>query len=270
MKITLAIVLCLALAMSSAFKIRQGDVAADIGAGVGAANQAITDGEELFNDAVHGTQAAIENFAGQAVNGAGALAGMISGGAPAGGARLQQTAADAVNTATADASTLATDATTVATDAANVAADLGSQFVNTATNFFGGLAGTGGAGRLQQGNLAADINALGQASLGALHDTNQAFDDALDQSEMIANNVLSTSEQAFGANGAAVANPDRLQQDPATLTQDATDLSNDVAATANAGIQTFNDIAQQGLQAFSGLMGGAAAPAAARRLQRFH
>ncbi|CAI2364999.1 unnamed protein product [Moneuplotes crassus] len=262
--------------MSSAFKIRQGDVAADIGAGVGAANQAITDGEEFFNDAVHGAQAAMENFAGQAVNGAGALAGMMAGGAPAGGAdgaRLQQTAADAVNTATADASTLATDATTVATDAANVAADLGSQFVNTATNFFGGLAGAGGAGRLQQGNLANDINALGQASLGALHDANQAFDDALDQSEMITNNVISTSEQAFGANGAAVANPDRLQQDPATLTQDATDLSNDVAAAANAGIQTFNDIAQQGLQAFSGLMGGAAAPAAApaaRRLQRFH
>ncbi|CAI2365040.1 unnamed protein product [Moneuplotes crassus] len=265
--------------MSSAFRIRQGDVAADIGAGVGAANQAITDGEEFFNDAVHGAQAAAENFASQAVNGAGALAGMMAGGAPAGGAaadgaRLQQTAADAANTATADASTLATDATTVATDAANVAADVGSQWVNTATNFLGGLAGTNGGARLQQGNLANDINALGQASLGALHDTNQAFDDALDQSEMIANNVLSTSEQAFGANGAAVANPDRLQQDTATVAQDATDLSNDVAEATNDGIQAVNDIAQQGLQAWTGLFnGGAAAPAAApaaRRLQRFH
>ncbi|CAI2365588.1 unnamed protein product [Moneuplotes crassus] len=263
--------------MSSAFRIRQGNVAADIGAGVAATNQAITDSEEFFNDAVHGAQATMENFAGQAMNNAGALAGMMTGGvptggAPAAGARLQQSAADAANVATADASTLATDATTVATDAANVAADLGSQWVNTATNFLGGLAGTNGGARLQQGNLANDINALSQAALGALHDTNQAFDDALDQSEMIANNVISTSEQAFGANGATVANPDRLQQvDPATLTQDATDLSNDAAAAANAGIQTFNDIAQQGLQAFSGFMGGAAAPAAApaaRRLQR--
>ncbi|CAI2365573.1 unnamed protein product [Moneuplotes crassus] len=259
--------------MSSAFKIRQGDIAADIGAGVGAANQAITDGEEFFNDAVHGAQATMENFATQAVNGAGALAGMMAGGAPADGARLQQTAADATNVATADASTLATDATTVATDAANVAADLGSQWVNTATNFLGGLAGTNGGARLQQGNLANDINALSQAALGALHDTNQAFDDALDQTEMIANNVISTSEQAFGANGAAVANPDRLQQDTATVAQDATDVANDVAEATNDGIQAANDIAQQGLQAWTGLFnGGAASPAAApaRRLQRFH
>ncbi|CAI2366026.1 unnamed protein product [Moneuplotes crassus] len=259
--------------MSSAFKIRQGNIAADIGAGVAAANQAITDSEEFFNDAVHGAQATMENFAGQAVNGAGALAGMMAGGAPAGGApadgaRLQQTAADAANVATADASTLATDATTVATDAANVAADIGSQWVNTATNFLGGLAGTNGGSRLQQGNLANDINALSQAALVALHDTNQAFDDALDQSEMIANNVISTSEQAFGANGATVANPDRLQQDAQTVAEDATDVADDVAEATNDGIQATDDLTQQGIRAFyrwfANNNGGE------RRLQRLH
>ncbi|CAI2365938.1 unnamed protein product [Moneuplotes crassus] len=265
--------------MSSAFKIRQGNIAADIGAGVAAANQAITDSEEFFNDAVHGAQATMENFAGQAVNGAGALAGMMAGGAPAGGApadgaRLQQTAADAANVATADASTLATDATTVATDAANVAADIGSQWVNTATNFLEGLAGTNGGARLQQGNLAADINTLGQDSLVALHDTNQAVDDALDQSEMIANNVIETTERSFVANGITIANPDRLQQDAQTVAEDATDIADDLAEATNDGIQAANDIAQQSLQAWTGLFnrGAGAEPAApaVRRLQRFH
>lgn len=262
---------------------RQGDVAADVNAAVGATNQAITDSEELFNDSLEAANGALQNFAGQALNGAGALANLVTGGAAAAPAapaadagRLQQNLADAATTATNDASTLAADAATIATDSANVAADLGSQFVNTATNFIGGLAGGNAAQRLQQGNLATDINTLNQAALGAIGDFGNTLTDAAEQTEMIANNVIGTTEQAFGAAGATVANPDRLQQDPTataqTVTDDATDVAQDLATATNDGIQAFNDLTQQGIQAFNGLFAGAtgAAPAGGRRLQRFN
>ncbi|CAI2368702.1 unnamed protein product [Moneuplotes crassus] len=199
--------------MSSAFKLRQGNIAADIGAGVGAANQAITDGEEFFNDAVHGAQATMENFAGQAVNGAGALAGMMAGGAPAGGARLQQ------------------------------------------------------------GDLAEDFNTLNQDALQAFHDFDQSFADGLEQTEMITNNVIGTTEQALGANGATVANPDRLQQDEAeAATQDVPDAAGDADEAAMTPLEAFNDNILDSILDFGGFLNTLAggSPRDEARLQRLH
>ncbi len=240
---------------------------ADTAAAVQAANTGITDAENLFNDVATQGEQMLNNFAGQAANMGAQMAGM-AGGAPAG--RLQQDLATATNEAVADTTEVTQDATALATDATQVVADMAGQFMNTANNFMGNAMGGAPAGRLQQ-NAAQDIGQLNQDAMATLSAGEGAVNDFTEQTEDLMNNAVEAAENAFGLQGATVENPTRVQQDPNAIATDTTAVLNDAATATNDMIAAANDMVQQGVQAFSGMMGGAAAsPATRRRLQRMN
>lgn len=104
-------------------------------------NSVITNFQELWNDSLEVSEGLANQVAGQALNGAGALAGAVTGGTPApataeqpdaspAAARLQQ---DDPNVDIPDLATSAQEALDGVQDALNDALDQAQEFVNTAT-----------------------------------------------------------------------------------------------------------------------------------------
>lgn len=237
---------------------RQNPVQADLAAAVGAANNALTDGEQMFNDATAQAQGVLNNIVGQGLNAASQFAGAAAGG------RLQQDVGAVATEVATDAQTLSNDASTILQDSAQVFTDVAGQAMGNAQNFLGNMMGGAGgaaaapAGRRLQQDTAGDINQLATDTQGALTDAENAFNGIVAQGQGLLNNAVTTTEQAFGLGGR------RLQQDVAG---DATAVLGDVNEVATDLVQAGTDAFQQGVTAFQNLAGaaGGAAPAAAGR-----
>lgn len=209
----------------------------------------ITDVEHEMNDMTHDAEAGIN----QALSG---VLGTVENIA-AGNRRFQQDA----DTVAAEEQQLSEDTSAITQASGNVMGDVMSQVQSKKAG-----AGAAPAGRrLQQGDVGADIGALDDSIMGTITDLENDLNTAETSSEHQINEAITGLEDINGGT-AAVADPARFQQGEEV--QDTEQINTDVGHMIEDAIDSTNDQISNLAGVFTPAAG--AAPAAGRRLQRFH